>query len=494
MLNENIIEMKNVTKMFPGVIALNKIKLAVKSGQVHALLGENGAGKSTLIKILSGAIQADEGEIIYMGKSYPHLDPRLAISLGIGVIYQEFNLIPYLSVANNIFLGNEPKKNGYIDEKKCNVECKKLLDSLEIEISPRAQVKTLSVAYQQMVEIVKAVSKDVKLLIMDEPTAALSGKEVDVLLNLVKKLKSKGISVIYISHRLDELFEIADEITILRDGTYIKTVDINECTRPELISLMVGRDLCENYPKGCYGTDKVVLEAKNIRNNKLNNVSFTLHEGEVLGFGGLVGAGRTELARAIFGADKSSGEIYVNGKLVQIKSPRDAVKNGIAFITEDRKAQGLLMKLGVRENSTVVYLKKLVNALNVIDDKKEKEIAKKYISQLSIKTPDMEQIVSSLSGGNQQKVVLAKWLMTNAKIIIFDEPTRGIDVGVKFELYKIIKDLAKKGVSVIMISSDMEELLGVSDRIIVMKDGSINGVLSQEEICQENIMRCAVAN
>lgn len=492
MQNDYMIEMKNITKRYPGVVALNKIQLQVKKGEVHALLGENGAGKSTLIKTLAGAIHPDEGEILIDGTSYHYLEPRLAMELGIGVIYQEFNLIPYLTVANNIFLGNEPVKKTSIDEKQCNEECLKVFQRLGLDIDPKAQVKTLSVAYQQLVEIAKAVSKNVKVLIMDEPTAALSGKEVDMLLDLVRKLRDEGISIIYISHRLEELFEVADRVTVMRDGQYIATLNIQECSRPKLISLMVGREMGENYPQGKYGTDEVVLEAKNLTNEKIKNVSFQLHRGEILGFGGLVGAGRTEVARAVFGADKCLGEIYLEGKEVKINTPGDAVKNGIAFITEDRKQQGLLMKLSIRENVTVSFLDRLLKHKVSLDLKKEKKLVEDYRQQLNIKTPSIEQLVSNLSGGNQQKVVLAKWLLTNSKIIIFDEPTRGIDVGVKFEIYQIMRDLAKQGISIIMISSDMPELLGVSDRILVMKEGRIVGELAGDEIQQENVMQYAV--
>ena len=494
MQNDHIIEMKNITKRYPGVVALDKIKLQVRKGEVHALLGENGAGKSTLIKTLAGAIHPDEGEIIVEGQSYSQMEPKKAMELGIGVIYQEFNLIPYLTVANNIFLGNEPVKGTSIDEKICIEECKKVFKRLNIDLDPRAQVKTLSVAYQQLVEIAKAVSKNVKVLVMDEPTAALSGKEVDMLLDLVRKLREEGLSVIYISHRLEELFEVADRVTVMRDGQYVETIDIKDCTRPRLISAMVGREMGETYPEGRYGTGEVVLEAKGLTNEKIQDVSFKLHRGEILGFGGLVGAGRTEVARAIFGADKCLGEIYLEGKKVDIRRPEDAVRNGIAFITEDRKQQGLLMKLSIRENISVSNLKHMLKNGVSIDRKLEKDMAEKYREQLNIKTPSIEQLVSNLSGGNQQKVVLAKWLLTNSKIIIFDEPTRGIDVGVKFEIYQIMRDLAKEGISIIMISSDMPELLGVSDRIVVMKEGRLVGELTGDEIQQENVMQYAVAD
>lgn len=491
-MQENILELKNITKRYPGVVALDNIQLEVKKGTVHALLGENGAGKSTLIKTIAGAIEPNEGTIIFEGKKYSRLTPRGAMDLGIGVIYQEFNLIPYLTVADNIFLGNEETKLGKLNDKKATIHAKKLLDDLDIHVDPRQQVKTLSVGYQQLVEIVKAVSKKTKLLIMDEPTAALSEKEVEKLLALVKRLRDSGMAIVYISHRIEELFEIADEITVMRDGRYIDTLSIAECERCKLISMMVGREMGENYPQGCYATDEVVLKAENLTNEKIDGVSFELYKGEILGFGGLVGAGRTEVARAIFGADKlMDGKITLFGKEIKINTPKDAVENGMAFITEDRKQQGLLMKLNIRENISVASLKKLIKRWPSIDKKTEKKIGDKYCAQLAIKTPSPEQLVKNLSGGNQQKVVLAKWLLTDSKIIIFDEPTRGIDVGVKFEFYQIMKDLAKQGISIIMISSEMPELIGMSDRVLVMNAGHLAGELSRKDASQQAILDMA---
>ncbi len=494
MNNDYIIQMKNITKIYPGVVALDHIMLDVRPGEVHALLGENGAGKSTLIKVLSGAIEPTEGEILFEGTSYTKLNPRLSEELGIGVIYQEFNLIPYLSVADNIFLGSEHMKGIRIDEKYAMEESKKLLNRLGIDIDPGMQVRDLSVAYQQLTEIAKAVSKNVKVLILDEPTATLSDNEVRLLLDLVRTLRSQGVAIIYISHRLEELFEIADVVTVMRDGQYIDTLPVKDVSREQLISLMVGREMGENYPQGRYGTDEVVLEARHLTNKKIKDISFQLHKGEILGFSGLVGAGRTETARAIFGADEYTGEIYVNGQKAQIRSPQDAVRYGIALITEDRKSQGLLMKLTIRENVTVASLNQLLGKGPSLSKAKEREIVEKYRGDLNIKTPSIEQKVSNLSGGNQQKVVLAKWLMTNSDIIIFDEPTRGIDVGVKFEIYQIMKDLAASGISIIMISSDLPELIGVSDRIIVMKEGRIAGELTGDEITQEQVLSYALAD
>lgn len=488
---EKILELKDITKSYGGTCALDHMQLSVEKGTVHVLLGENGAGKSTLIKTLSGAIRPSKGSIIYEGKEYSYLEPKQAIELGIGVVYQEFNMVPYLTVADNVFLGNEPMKCRLLNKKRALEETKKVFARLGIEIDPEIQVKNLSVAYQQLVEIAKTVSKDVKLLILDEPTAALSESEVKSLLSLVKKLKSEGITVIYISHRMEELFEIADRVTVLRDGQYIDTVEISECSRDDLITKMAGRKVSEQYPTGHFSTDKVVLKVSNLRNKRLNGVSFELHEGEILGFGGLVGAGRTEVARAIFGADYAEGEIEVYGKKCRISSPNEAMKAGISFITENRKTQGLVMKQSIRENMTIAWLDHLLKGV-AIDKKKEMEAVNKYKDYLKIKTPDVNHFVSSLSGGNQQKVILAKWLMTNAKILIFDEPTRGIDVGVKHEIYLLMKELARQGISIIMISSELPELIGVSDRILVMNQGRITGELKSESCTQQQVLDLAI--
>lgn len=413
------------------------------------------------------------------------------MELGIGVVYQEFNLVSYLSVADNVFLGNEPVKGICLDKKKYYEETRKVFEKLGIEINPGEQVGALSVAYQQLVEIAKTVSKNTELLILDEPTAALSESEVVTLLELVKKLKKQGITIIYISHRMEEIFEIADKVTVLRDGQYIDTVTVGEYTREELIAKMVGREISEHYPQGHYGTEKVVLKVRNLKNDFLKGINFELHEGEILGFGGLVGAGRTEVARAIFGADYATGEIEVYGKTCKINSPVDAINAGISFITENRKTQGLNMKQSIKENISITWLGHLLKFWPLIDGKKEDNAIQEYKEKLKIKTPDVNLLVSSLSGGNQQKVVLAKWLLTNSKIIIFDEPTRGIDVGVKHEIYLLMKELARQGVAIIMISSELPELIGVSDRIIVMNDGKITGELDAEGCTQQQLLTMA---
>lgn len=491
-MQDNLLVMKNIVKTYSGTVALNQMQLTVRRGKVHALLGENGAGKSTLIKMLAGAIRPDSGTIEYEGKVYKGFEPKQAIELGIGVVYQEFNLIPYLTVADNIFLGNEPSKGIHLDKKQYYKKAKEIFEMLGVEIDVKAQVKSLPVAYQQMTEIAKTSSKQVKLLILDEPTAALSDSEVKALFLLIRKLKAKGVAIIYISHRMEELDKIADDVTILRDGEYVDTLPIGSCTREKLIAKMVGRELGKQFPQGHYGTDKVVLKVEHLENFYVHDVSFELHEGEILGFGGLVGAGRTEVARAVFGADYATGQIEVMGKRVTIRSPREAIQNGIAFITENRKTEGLILKRSIRENITISSLNKVIKHKPTINSKEEKTIAHEYAEKLKTKYAGLEYLVSSLSGGNQQKVVLAKWLLTNSKIIIFDEPTRGIDIGVKQEIYQIMKDLARQGIGIIMISSEMPELIGVSDRIIIMRHGKIAGEVSSIDCTQEQILDIAL--
>lgn len=492
LMQENILEIKDIVKTYNGIYALKDMQLTVKKGTVHALMGENGAGKSTLIKLLAGAIKPDSGSILYDGRTYEFFEPKQAIGLGIGVVYQEFNLIPYLTVADNVFLGNEPVKYTKLDKKQYYAKTKEVFEMLGIEIDEKKQVKDLSVAYQQLLEIAKTASKDIKLLILDEPTAALSDSEVEALFKMIGRLKKKGVSIIYISHRMEEIDEIADEVTIMRDGEYIDTLPISACSRDVLVSKMVGRELGKQFPKGRFGTKKIVLKVENLCNDCLRNVSFELHEGEVLGFGGLVGAGRTEVARAIFGADYATGKIAVMGKEVRIKCPRDAIKNGIALITENRKTEGLIMKQSIRANITISSIGKILTKIKRIDHKKEVLAAQKSMDKLKIKCSGMDYLVSCLSGGNQQKVVLAKWLLLDSKIVIFDEPTRGIDIGVKQEIYQIIKDLAKQGIAIIMISSEMPELIGVSDRILVMNSGKIAGEIDSDTCSQQEILNIAL--
>ncbi|HLK56571.1 MAG TPA: sugar ABC transporter ATP-binding protein [Chthonomonadaceae bacterium] len=488
------LEMRHISKQYPGVRALDDVSLTVMAGEVHALLGENGAGKSTLMKILAGAQPKDSGEILLNGQSV-HIDsPQRAMDLGISIIYQEFNLVPYLSAGENIFLGREPRGllPGFVDFKTLYAESQRVIDTLGVRLDARAPVNTLSIAQQQMVEIAKATSKKSKIIVMDEPSATLTDHELQSLFTLIRQLRAEGVSVIYISHRLEEVFEICDRATIMRDGHWVATKDVKDLTREEIIRLMVGRELKDAIPKVPAEIGAPALTVRNLnRAGILHNISFEVRKGEVLGLAGLVGAGRTETARVIFGADKlDSGTIEVFGQPVKIRSPQDAIRHGIGLVTEDRKQQGLVLGMVVRENNTLANLD-LLSTLGFIRRNEERQVAEKYKTDLSIKTPTIEQTVQNLSGGNQQKVVLAKWLFTGSKILIFDEPTRGIDVGAKSEIYKLMNELAARGVAIIMISSELPEVLGMSDRILVMHEGRIAGELSRAEATQEKIMHLA---
>ena len=491
-VEDTILKLEGIRKEHPGVIALDRVNVEFKEGEVHALLGENGAGKSTLIKILSGAIEPNVGTIKVGKKIYQKMTPALSQSLGIGVIYQEFNLVPSLTVTENIFLGCE-KRHGIIrDTKGMYTRAKELIDMLGVDIDPNIEVRHLSVAYQQIVEIVKALSKNVKILIMDEPSAPLTNTEVEALFKLVYRLKEKGVTIIYISHRMEEIFEICDRVTVIRDGLVIETAPLANTNKQELISWMVGRELNEQYPKSNAKIGDVVFEAKDIcAYNYLKNINLKVRAGEIVGIAGLVGAGRTEFARAVFGASPiQSGKLYMNGKEVCISSPQDAIREGIALLPEDRKQQGLLLHMNIEENISFVTIKDISRG-TVINKRKEKQIAKDYSHKLRIKTPSIKQLVKNLSGGNQQKVALAKWMVTKAKLMIFDEPTRGIDVGAKQEIYQLINELAENGMAIIMISSEMPELLGVSNQIVVMGEGEIKGMLSTAEATQQKILSVA---
>jgi len=485
-------QLKAIGKEYPGVVALNNVNVSFREGEVHALLGENGAGKSTLIKILAGAIEPNVGEIVIEGITYKKMTPLLAQQLGIGVIYQEFNLVPSLTIYENIFLGNEIKTGIIVNKRKMIEESKKLLLSLEIDIDPTIKVKKLSVAYQQIVEIAKAVSKNVKVLIMDEPTAPLTDKEVNAMFKVVKKLVEQKVTIIYISHRLEELFEISDRVTILRDGKYIDTKITKETNKQELVNLMVGRELTEQFPKRDVEIGEVVLDVRNVyAGDFLQNVSLQIKAGEIVGLAGLVGSGRTELARVIFGADKmQKGEVYLNSRKLSCKSPVTSIADGIALIPEDRKKQGALLKMSVADNVSFAKLKR-ISKFSIVNRKKEVEITQNYINKMNIKTPNQQQLVKNLSGGNQQKVVLAKWLAIKPKLYIFDEPTRGIDVGAKYEIYDIMNKMVARGDSILMISSELPEILGLSDRIVVMSKGKVSGELSKEEANQNSIMHLA---
>jgi ribose transport system ATP-binding protein len=491
--NDIILFVRNLTKTYPGVRALDGVSIDFERGEVHAIVGENGAGKSTLIKILTGAIQPDSGEIDLEGVVHSSFKPHEAIfDLGISAIYQEFNLIPHLSVAENVFFGKEITRGILINMNKMCSETEKILERLGLKINPRALIKDLSVAYQQIVEISKAISRNVKILIMDEPSAPLTTNEVDRMFDLVRTLKQQGVTVIYISHRLGEAFQLADRVTVLRDGKFIKTLITKETNRQELIRLMVGRTLGEAYPEKKHKSEEVLLEVKNLCTERfIKNISFRLRRGEILGLGGLVGAGRTELARAIFGADPiKSGEIHVEGKRVNIRSTSSAITKGIGLIPEDRKRHGILSEMTVKENISYSALRNL-NRAGIIMGKAEERIAQEFKKKLDIKTPDLGRKVKNLSGGNQQKVVLSKWLATKCKVLIFDEPTRGIDVGAKQEIYELIRRLAEEGTGIVFISSELPELLGMCDRILVMRKGEISGSFKRGEATQDAILDLA---
>ncbi|MDW8206972.1 MAG: sugar ABC transporter ATP-binding protein [Chloroherpetonaceae bacterium] len=486
--------MRHISKQYPGVRALDDVSLTVYPGEVHALLGENGAGKSTLMKILAGAQSRDSGEILLYGQPVAIDSPHRAMELGIAIIYQEFNLVPYLSAGENIFLGREPRATlpGFVDFKALYRMAQEILDRLGVKIDARTPVNQLSVAQQQMVEIAKAASQQARILVMDEPSATLTDHELQALFQLIRQLRDEGVSILYISHRLEEIFEICDRATILRDGRWIATRSVSDLTREEIIRLMVGRELREAIPKVAVEPGPPALAVKHLnRAGVLHDVSFHVCRGEIVGLAGLVGAGRTETARAIFGADPiDSGTIEVFGRPVTIRSPQDAIRHGIGLVTEDRKQQGLVLGMAVRENTTLANLGAL-SSLGFIRRNAERQVAEQYRKSLAIKTPSIEQTVQNLSGGNQQKVVLAKWLFTGSKILIFDEPTRGIDVGAKSEIYRLMNDLAAQGVAILMISSELPEILGMSDRILVMHEGRIAGELSRAEATQEKIMHLA---
>ncbi|RCX09919.1 monosaccharide ABC transporter ATP-binding protein (CUT2 family) [Anaerobacterium chartisolvens] len=490
-MDNTVLKLSNITKTYPGVVALNDVSIEFKTGEIHAIMGENGAGKSTLIKVIAGAITPDSGEIIINGKTYRQMTPQEAISNGVSVIYQEFNLFESLTAAENIFIGEKISDKKLVDFKEMNQKAKKIFDKFNVKINPKAQVQSLSPAYKQIVEISKAINKNAKILIMDEPTAPLTMAEVEELFKIVNELKQNGITIIYISHRLDEIFTIADRVSIMRDGKYITTRNIEDTSRKDLISLMVGRELKNSYPQPEVEPSDIALEVKNISGNGIKNANFNVKKGEILGMAGLVGAGRTELMRVLFGADKmESGEILIKGKPVRIKSPAEALELGLGLIPEDRKHHGAFLQNSIEWNICISNIKKISKS-GIVNRKSEKDQAKYYCDSLRIKTPSQEQKVLNLSGGNQQKVVLAKVMAANTDILIFDEPTRGIDVGAREEIYHLMRDLANEGKAIIMVSSDMEELLGMSDRIIVMAEGIIKGELTKTDFSQQLILEMA---
>ncbi len=495
-MDEVLVVMEGIEKSFPGVQALSNGQIELRAGEVHALLGENGAGKSTLMKILSGIYPKDAGHIFYKGKEVEIPNPRAAQDLGISIVHQELNLMPHLTVAQNIFIGREPHKvlPFILDEKEINLKTEKLFETMHLKLDPRTKVSGLSIAKQQMVEIAKALSFNSQVLIMDEPTAALTDTEIVDLFRIIRQLRDKGVGIVHISHRLEELRLIADRATIMRDSRYIATVNIKEVTINQIITMMVGRAFDETSPEVPEkGEQEIILEVKNLnRGRLLKDVSFNLKRGEILGFAGLVGAGRTETARAIFGADEfDSGEVYIKGKRVDIKSPNDAVRQGIGYLSEDRKRYGAVLGMDVETNIVLSTFKKFLRFLGWVDNHKTSATAKHFIEALAIKTPNMRQKVKNLSGGNQQKVIIGKWMTANTDILIFDEPTRGIDVGAKSEIYKLLNRLAQDGKGIIMISSELPEILRMSHRVIVMCEGRITGNLQVREATQEKIMQCA---
>ena len=493
-MGETILTMKGIDKSFPGVHALDHVDLEVRKGEVHALMGENGAGKSTLMKVLTGIYTKDSGTITYEGKEVEFHNPKEAQEAGIVIVHQELNMMNHLTVAQNIFIGREFMKGAMIDDAKMNAESKKLFDQLGINIDPTEKMGNLTVGKQQMCEIAKAISHKAKVIIFDEPSAALTEAEIDELFKIIRDLRDQQLGIVYISHRMDEIKVITDRVTVMRDGGYVGTLITKDCTKDDIINMMVGRVIYEDpKTKSMVPPDApVVLKVEHLNAGKMvQDVSFELHKGEILGFSGLMGAGRTETARALFGADpKESGDIYVNGKKVDIRSPKDAVALGIGYLSEDRKRYGIVVDKSVAENSTMAHLKNFVKGL-FIDKKKEVAATQDYIKRLNTKTPSTDQLVVNLSGGNQQKVVLAKWLVKDCDILIFDEPTRGIDVGAKSEIYHLMNELVAQGKSIIMISSEMTEILRMSDRIVVMCEGKKTAEIDIAGATQESIMHAA---
>lgn len=494
MSEQYLLEMKNICKYFPSVKALEEVDFSLKAGEVHALLGENGAGKSTLIKVLGGIYIAEKGEIFIEGQKVNIDGVVPARDAGISIVHQELVLVPYMTVAENIFLGREPGSKFNINRQKMSEDAQKLLDTYEMGINADTLVEKLTIAQKQMVEIVKAISFNSKILVLDEPTSSISDKEVNFLFDTIRNLTKQGVGVIYISHKMSELQEICDRVTVMRDGQAVGTKVVKETTNDELISMMVGRELKQYYTRDFVEDDdlEVVLKCEHISDGKMpKDASFELKKGEIIGFAGLVGAGRSETMKAIFGLSaERKGDIYVKGEKVNIKSPIDALKCGIALVPESRKDEGLYSVQSVRFNSTIEVLSEFIKNLRV-NTKREEEITQEYIDKMSTKTPSQEQIIGNLSGGNQQKVMIGRWLATNPDILILDEPTRGVDVGAKAEIYSIMNDLAKSGVSIIMISSEMPEIINMSDRIYVMAEGVVKGCIDHREVTQEKIMQLA---
>lgn len=488
MIGDTILRLNHISKLYPGVVALDDMNMEFREGEVHAIVGENGAGKSTMIKTISGAVEPTQGTIEIGGETFDKMSPKLSRQKGVAVIYQEFTLVPVLSAAENIFMGEYILNGLALDRKAMEVKAGELFERLHVKIDPKVKVADLTTGFQQIVEIAKAISKDAKILIMDEPSAPLTITEVEAMYEIVDRLKAEGVTILYISHRMEEIFRLSDRVTVIRDGKYITTVNTDETNKHELIKLMVGRELSETYPERAKPARETIMTLNRVSGNGVQDISLEVKRGEVLGLGGLVGAGRTELAQLIFGSEKiTSGEITLGGKELQLRNCREAIEAGIAMIQEDRKRHGVILNMSIRENTTMPCLER-ISAQKVIRSQEEIKVTERFEKSLRIKTPSIEQLVKNLSGGNQQKVVLAKWLAMNPEIIIFDEPTRGIDVGAKQEIYEIMNDLANGGKAIIMISSDMEELIGMSDRVVVLCKGRMAGSLSKDEISQESIL------
>ena len=492
-MNEVIVSMENICKTFPGVKALDHVNFELRSGEVMALLGENGAGKSTLMKVLSGVYTRDDGSLKIFGKEYGDLTPKQAQEVGVAIIHQELNMCRHHFVAENMFLGREISGRFALNNTKMEQEAKRILDDLKIDIDPKETVGELPVSKQQMVEIAKALSINAKILIMDEPTSSLTAREIEDLFRIIRKLKSEGKGIVYISHRLEELQHIVDRVTIMRDGQYITSMNFGDVSMEQIISHMVGREIKEKFPRVECKKGKKVFEVKHLNAGRMvRDINFTVYEGEIVGFAGLMGAGRTETTRVIFGVDpRESGEIYVDDKKVEIKCPMDAIRNGVVLAPEDRKKDGLCTKLSIRHNLTLPNLDIVCNKLGVVNGRKEDALCEKAVADLKIKTPDVEVDSGNLSGGNQQKVVVGKWLARDSRVVIFDEPTRGIDVGAKVEIYNLMNELKKQGIAVMFVSSEMPEVMGIADRIIVMCDGRITGEVMARNTTQNEILTLA---
>jgi ribose transport system ATP-binding protein len=493
MEQELLLSIQGITKTFPGVKALDKVNLEVKVGEVHALVGENGAGKSTLMNIISGVTCPDHGQMRLMGQPYQPANPRESQSKGIGFVHQEMALCAHLSVSENVYMGRMPNLPlKLVNFQQADQLTKELLKEFNINLNPRKAVQELNIASQQVVEIIKALSLDCKLLILDEPTSSLTGTETDALFMIIQKLKAKAISILYISHRLAEVFQICDRVTVFRDGKYIQTQNVSETNPEDVITAMVGRSITNLYPQKSTQTGKELLKVTDLcKRGKFLEVNFTVREGEILGFAGLIGAGRTEVARAVCGIDPyDKGKISLYGKKVEFDSYKDAIKAELAYVTEDRKMQGLFLNMPITRNISVAIIEQITRSM-LVKGQDEAKITNEFVAKLRIKTPSLQQLLINLSGGNQQKVMLAKWLATNPKVLFMDEPTRGIDVGAKTEIHNLLRELSKQGIGIVMISSELPEIIGMSDRVIVMNEGIVAGELEGNSITEENIMRLA---